>query len=304
MPTTKFNKPVLKILAISIASTIVSACGGESSPRTGGSIATEQGQFVDSPVEGLRYDSGSGVTGVTDSDGKFRYVRGQEISFYISNTLLGTAEGAQIMTPANLAKAENQNNRITSPALINRLRLLQALDTDSNPENGITLPGDAALPGVTTLNFALDTVTFLSQPVVEGLLNIIGLNGNDLPDDTQALAHFEQYTLSNLFQGCYVGSVQDFGDMVLKVYPNGSINGLAPLQENASPVPVTGTIRGDGDFSFGPSATPSMFTGEMSPLDGQTIAVFASESLDKQGGLISKNPLRFPTFDVSRCNNL
>lgn len=304
MTKTKLNNPVFKILAITIASTIVSACGGDSSPRTGGSIATEQGRFVDSPVAGLKYDAGSGVTGMTDSDGTFRYIRGQEISFYFGDTLLGTAEGAQIMTPANLAKAENSNNGISSPALLNRLRLLQALDTDGNPDNGITLPESPILPGVTTLNFAVDAVNFAAQPVVGGLLNFIGLTSNDLPDETQALAHFEQYTLVNLFQGCYLGRMQDFGDVVLKVYPNGFINGLARLQEDSSLEPVNGTIRGDGSFSFGPTGFPSTFIGEISPLDGQSIAVFASENLGMQGGLISRNPLKFPTFDVSRCSGL
>ena len=46
------------------------ACGGG-----GGGTPTDVGVFVDAPVEGLAYESG-GITGTTDSAGKFTYVVG------------------------------------------------------------------------------------------------------------------------------------------------------------------------------------------------------------------------------------
>lgn len=303
MTKTTLKKPVFAILSMSILS-ILSGCGGDATVPGQGSIATQEGQFIDSPVQGLRYDAGSGITGVTDAQGMFRYVQGKDISFFIGDTLLGTAEGSQIMTPANLAKAENENNGISSPALLNRLRLLQALDADGNPDNGITLLENVSLPGITTLNFAVDVVSFVTQPVVGGLLNLLGRVESDLPNDSQALAHFEEYALTNLLQGCYVGNIRDIGAVTLKVRPDGSINGLAPLQTGASPVPVTGTMRGDGSFNFGPTGALNTFIGETIPLEGQAVGVFSYEEEDTQGGLISRNPLNFPSFDISGCASL
>lgn len=303
MKKTNLKKPVLAAISATILSTLA-ACGGDATIPGQGSIATQEGQFIDSPVQGLRYDAGSGITGVTDEDGKFRYIQGKEISFFIGETLLGTAEGSQIMTPVNLAKAENENNGINSPALLNRLKLLQALDSDGNPDNGITLLENVTLPGTTTLNFAVDVVNFVTQPVVNSLLNLFGRVESDLPTDTQALEHFEEYALTNLLQGCYVGNIRDIGAVTLKVNPNGSINGLVPLQSGATPTSVTGTMRGDGSFSFGPVGALDTFVGEVVPIEGQSIGVFSYEAMNAQGGLISRNPLKFPSFDVSGCSTL
>lgn len=93
------------------------------------------GQFIDAPVEGLRYVSGS-VSGVTGVRGEFQYEPDNTIQFFIGDIALGEAVGGQAMiTPLDLV----QDGTLDTPAVINIARLLQSLD--SVPEDGaITLP--------------------------------------------------------------------------------------------------------------------------------------------------------------------
>lgn len=294
------HKKSILTLSILAMTSVIAACGGDST-GPGGTIATQQGQFVDSAVAGLRYDAGEGITGVTDADGMFRYRVGHEISFFIGDTLFGTADGTQIITPADLARNDNASNGINSPALINRLRLLQALDLDGDPENDITLPENVQLPGITSLNYALDLVNFVAQPVVGSLLNIVGRTDTDVPSDAQALAHFENYALTNLYQGCYVGQIRDVGPLALKVRPDGTINGLVTVVADNPQVPVTGTIRGDGTIFFGPTGATTEYVGRVGPVRGQAIGYFEGETTEHFGGLLMRNPLQFPSFDVTPC---
>jgi len=87
------------------------ACGGGSSQGPGGGPGPtlETGVFVDSPVEGLEftaYDAGGAVveSGVTNSAGEFHYSPGGAVTFSLAQGVLelGSAEGAVVVTPADL----------------------------------------------------------------------------------------------------------------------------------------------------------------------------------------------------------
>jgi len=302
MPTLLSSRLTISAVSL-VAIFVIAACGGDST-KPSATAQVREGQFVDSPVAGLRYDAGSGISGKTDASGKFRYIQGQQVQFFIGNTLLGASQGAEILTPMNLAKTESSTNNINSPAFLNRLKLLQSLDNDSNPDNGITLPENPTLPGQTTVNFSLDSTTFASQGVVSSLLGVLGRTAAQLLSDVNALTHFENYALSKLLSGCYVGNLGDFGKVAMSVNSSGSINGRAPLTKGGAQIQVTGTMRGDGTFSFGPIGNTAAFTGETIALDGQAVAVFKLLAENKQGGLITRNTTKFPTFDTSDCASL
>jgi hypothetical protein len=118
----------------------LSACGGG-----GGGTPTDVGVFVDAPVEGLAYESG-GITGTTDSAGKFIYVVGQNVSFSVSGVTLPAVQGASLLTPVDLVGASSPD----SPESVYIARFLQSIDSDGNPDNGIRIDKSKLKTGATT----------------------------------------------------------------------------------------------------------------------------------------------------------
>jgi hypothetical protein len=102
-------------------------------------IVTGQGSFADTPVQGLGYASGE-LTGVTDSQGGFRYERGKQVQFAIGDIVLGEpVSGEATITPVDLAPSGTAN----STAAVNIARLLQSLDSDP-ADDSITIPAEVA----------------------------------------------------------------------------------------------------------------------------------------------------------------
>jgi len=129
----------MKQLSLLIVLTfLLSACGSGSGT---GSVATPQsgtttpdgfGFLLDSAVEGLRYSSGS-HSGVTDANGKFGYINGENIAFYIGNTLIAYADTPKKqLTPYDFSNLSLFNT-------VDILRIFQSLDDDGNPNNGIQI---------------------------------------------------------------------------------------------------------------------------------------------------------------------
>ena len=98
-------------------------------------VTVDNGQLIDAPVQGVRYESGS-VSGITGDLGEFQYETGGTIRFFIGDIALGEAvRGKAVITPLDLVP----NGTIDSPAVINIARLLQSLDSIPG-DNRITIP--------------------------------------------------------------------------------------------------------------------------------------------------------------------
>ena len=98
-------------------------------------IAVENGRFIDAPVQGLRYESGS-LSGVSGKLGGFQYEAGNTVRFFVGDIALGeAAKGKPLVTPLDLIP----NGTIDTPSVINIARLLQSLDFEPG-DNLITLP--------------------------------------------------------------------------------------------------------------------------------------------------------------------
>lgn len=133
-----------------------SGSGSGSSSSSGNSDSVQHGQFVDSAVSGVRFSTET-RSGVTDSEGRFEYLEGETVSFYLGDLLLGHATGAVMVSPFDLVegvtpvvggalkKAIHENPRGPSfSTVINLITLLQTLDSDEDPENGIEIASDVA----------------------------------------------------------------------------------------------------------------------------------------------------------------
>lgn len=96
------------------------------------------GKFIDSPVANLKFSTPSG-NGRTNESGEFYYKTGEQITFSIGELTFPAITARETITPLDLYSADS----VVQPDVKNLARLLQTLDTDNNPDNGIVLP-DAA----------------------------------------------------------------------------------------------------------------------------------------------------------------
>jgi hypothetical protein len=102
------------------------------------SPALIEGVFVDSPVEGLDYFTETHV-GITDVEGRFVCFEGEMITFMIGDVVLGQCLASDIITPMDFLNEPQQPYDITHPIVTNMCRFLQSLDSDGDPDNGITI---------------------------------------------------------------------------------------------------------------------------------------------------------------------
>ena len=157
--------------AAALASAIIVGCGGGgggSAPSEDGStpppVADTQprltGTFSGSPVSGLNYSGSLSGARVTGDDGRYQYAAGEMLSFSIGTLALGSAVGAETLSPMNISDGA------ASPADVqvsNKLVLLQTLDADGDLNNGIQIT-DTIRSGVSkhaaSIDFKQPSTTF------------------------------------------------------------------------------------------------------------------------------------------------
>ena len=113
------------------------------------------GRFIDAPVEGLDFHtSPSNNSGITDSSGTFTYEPGDtEITFKLASVGIGSTTPKDIVTPYDTSGAEG----IINGKVLRTARLLQSLDDDNDPSNGILITEETkATFGIGTTEFDLD----------------------------------------------------------------------------------------------------------------------------------------------------
>ncbi len=139
------------------------------------------GVFIDSPVQGVSYSTAT-QSGVTNSEGEFTYLPNEVVTFQIGATILGSAMAADQLTPVDITSDANST--------INVARLLQSLDMDGNPDNGIVITGVAA-SSATSLDFSLEPGVFSSDADVINLVANSGGVSTSLVGTMEAINHLE-----------------------------------------------------------------------------------------------------------------
>ena len=130
---------ILSLSAIAVTAILV-GCGGGGSSSTGGggnpAAAKNGGIFVDSPVKGLSYVcQASGTSGKTDAAGRYDCAAGDTtVTFAIGTRNIGTTMIAPVITPRSFFNGTGRDDEI-----LNLAQLLQTMDKDGNPDNGIEL---------------------------------------------------------------------------------------------------------------------------------------------------------------------
>ncbi|GAA3948897.1 hypothetical protein [Allohahella marinimesophila] len=127
------------------------------------------GVFLDSPVANIDYRTAS-RSGVTSAQGEFTYLPGESVTFAIGDLALPEVTAAPVVTPLDMSADATINDEVT-----NIIRLLQSLDVDGNPENGITISEQAKL-NATQVIFAQTVADFAASTAVTQLLPNSGLS--------------------------------------------------------------------------------------------------------------------------------
>jgi hypothetical protein len=80
------------------------------------------------------------LSGMTNADGEFDYLAGETITFSIGGIELPSTLAKELLSPLDLVGTTDTNNT----AVVNIARLLQSLDVDGDPDNGIEISDVAA----------------------------------------------------------------------------------------------------------------------------------------------------------------
>ena len=193
--------------------------------------ATLSGTFLDAPVAGLAYSTTSGVTGVTDASGTYRYNAGDTITFSLGTLTLGGVTAANLISPFDLAGGSL--NKLT-----NLLVLLQSLDSDGNAANGIniTAPTAAGVTAAINLNSVPSTFASAANTALQAAMNAGGLTGSIKTID-QANQHFSSQFFAAVTGRVY-GGVDDTGGVLVRFGPTGEY-----LQGQAGPDVFAGATK-------------------------------------------------------------
>lgn len=165
---------------------LLASCGGDSDTNTSPPDPEPTrltGIFSDSPVSGLGYESDS-QNAVTGEHGEFYYYQGETLVFFIGGTAFPAVLGQAEVTPQTLYDNQPANTK----EVTNTLRLLQTLDSDDDPENGIQLDSRVHddLASVT-----LDVASDAFEEEAKQALTDAGID-KPLVSEAKALAHYGQ----------------------------------------------------------------------------------------------------------------
>lgn len=155
----------LRFLLVSIISLLLVACSGSSSSDQPVGVLSDAGT-----VSGVQYRTAT-QSGTTDSGGKFLYNPGETVTFFIGNIVIGQALASPALNTFDLVGISPPLSGLGIPnktpqsllfqKAINISTLLQTLDDDANPANGISIPKEAAsIASTATINFSQSSIDF------------------------------------------------------------------------------------------------------------------------------------------------
>lgn len=127
------------------------------------------GVFLDSAVVGASYATET-LTGETNDAGEFSYLEGESVTFSVGSLTFPTVPAAEQVSPVDIASGSADPSATST----NIARLLQSLDDDGNPDNGIVISAGAAAMA-TLLNFDVSTTEFENNADV---INLVAGSGS------------------------------------------------------------------------------------------------------------------------------
>ncbi|NRB36958.1 MAG: hypothetical protein HRU20_00660 [Pseudomonadales bacterium] len=138
-----------------------------------------QGKLLDSYVSNIVYETET-LNGKTKADGTYYYLEGETVTFKIGDITLPSSSARGLTTPFTISASTD----LSDIRVINITRLLQTLDADADPDNGIHISDEVhtAADGM-SVNFAATDFT----TEVQALLDNLGIAA--LIPEIDAMAH-------------------------------------------------------------------------------------------------------------------
>lgn len=213
-------KTPLQRLVPAVAAITLAACGGGGGGG-GGAADTATGTLTDAQVQGVSYSAApSGIAGITNAQGEYSYNPGDTVSFRLGTLTLGSVVASfanRVVTPIDLAGAGNDDR------LSNLLVLLQSLDADGDPSNGIVIPSAAAAAVTPSVNLDAAPADFANASTNPALQTAMSAGGITAPirsvEDAQA--HFKEQGIKLLSSQIWVFYDNETAGM-LRIAENGS----------------------------------------------------------------------------------
>lgn len=196
---------MIKYIFISLILVLFISCGSNTST----SSPNYTGYLVDSRVSGVEYTCNN-ISGITKEDGSFTFNYScDEITFKLGNIILANMKISSVKTDnifyiTDITQRSNRNDTNNIPVK-NITRLLQSLDDDNDPRNGINITQNIRDNIVTNIPYEIGSDKINEQD----LQNIVkeADPSKTLISDTKALVHFEQVLRDN---NIYVDTVPPF----------------------------------------------------------------------------------------------
>ena len=268
----KRSKKIVLSFIAAVGVSVLLACGGGGGSST---PATQTAYFIDSAVGGLQYTSGS-LSGVTGADGSFQYQAGQPVTFKIGNLTLGSVTpGSKNIYPVDLVSGATDQID-ANVTLISQV--LQTLDDDGDPSNGITLSSSTQKTlasgsfSAIQLNSADPTAAknqlttaFQTSPITRS----VG-NANALISAAAAQTHLQSSLLKEFFNTTWKGTFSgtDSGSCQITFAPQTTGSTTAPLTGTCTSntpgftnATLNGYIPSSGTWTIGTASTGAVFVG-------------------------------------------
>jgi hypothetical protein len=239
------------------ACAVLFACGGGGGGTSAGSAinatpATQAvgsiavGTFVDGPVAGLAYECGT-QRGFTDAKGTFSYIVGSPITFKVGDIVLGTTNGAGVITPMSLA---GNGSSADTPMVVAIVQFLKTIANDDGSGN-LSIPESVmtASAGKSIDFAAVDASTQIAAVAAQVA------SGKTLVTAKEAESHMID-SIFKLAAGTYRGtwvapaSVPSSGLFTVTISTNGSMYGIAMLGKTKIDVTSTMTSKLVEDSTF------------------------------------------------------
>ncbi len=180
----RFKKQIWLTATLLLTLTACGGSGGGDGTTATATATVSTGVFIDSAVEGLQYETAT-QSGTTNSLGEYDYLAGETVTFSIGGIVLGSTIAGPVVTPLSLVPDATS---ATNPVVTNIVRLLLSLDSDGDPDNGITISSEvttaandlavdfsvadlSADDGITSLLNNLQSITLVSESVAQNHFN-------------------------------------------------------------------------------------------------------------------------------------
>lgn len=168
-------------LAIVASAALLVGCGGGSSnDDTTTPVETATGYYVDSAVSGVSYTCGS-QSGLTQDNGAFTFDVGQGCTFSLGGMMLRTVASGDLSDGVEIQERT-----------LDVARLLQSLDNDGNPENGIEISSEVvAALAANNITTVPTSDTEMAQ-VIATIQSQVTTYAGEAKSTEQTMLHLEQ----------------------------------------------------------------------------------------------------------------